>query len=275
MDLARKYPLGFGGLIVLIMMVLIAIFAPLLSPYDPLIQDVPRQFQPPGGEFLLGSDRFGRDLLSRILYGSRISLYVGFVSVALATTSGVLIGVTSGYMGGKFDLLVQRLVDMLLGFPSLILAMLMVVALGASVNNVMLAIAIVFVPRTARLSRSSALSIKEETYITAAVAVGASRLRIVLRHILPNSLAPVFVLSTGYLGTAIVSEASLSFLGLGAPPPTPSWGNILQAGARGALETSPWLTVFPGLALALIVFAFAFLGDAMRDALDPRLRGSN
>ena len=271
---ARHYPLGFAGGALLVVMGIAAILAPLIAPHDPLIQDIPNRLNAPSSQYWLGTDNFGRDVLSRTLYGARISLYVGFASVGLATVVGMLIGVASGYLGGLVDLLIQRVVDMLLGFPGLILAMVMVVAIGASLNNVVFAIAVVFSPRVVRLARSSALSIKEEPYVLAAQSIGASHIRIMLRHILPNALAPVFVLATGYLGTAIVVEASLSYLGLGVPPPDPSWGNMIFAGSRGNLEAAPWLSVFPGLALALVVFSFSFLGDALRDAFDPRLRGT-
>lgn len=271
---ARHYPLGFAGGVLLLLMGTVAILAPLISPHDPLIQDIPNRLTAPSSQYWLGTDNFGRDVLSRTLYGARISLYVGFASVGLATVVGMLLGVASGYLGGVVDLVLQRAVDMLLGFPGLILAMVMVVAMGASLNNVVLAIAVVFSPRVVRLARSSALSIKEEPYVLAAQSIGASHVRIMLRHILPNALAPVFVLATGYLGTAIVVEASLSYLGLGVPPPNPSWGNMIFAGSRGNLEAAPWLSVFPGLTLAFVVFSFSFLGDALRDAFDPRLRGT-
>jgi peptide/nickel transport system permease protein len=269
----QNYPLGGAGALLLLILVLVAIFAPQLATHDPLVQDIPNRLEGPGSQFWLGTDTFGRDSYSRIIYGSRISLRVGLLAVTMGTLIGTILGIMSGYLGGKFDLLIQRLVDAFMGFPSLILAMIMVVALGASLNNVTLAIGIVLIPRMVRLSRSSALSVKEEVYITASQAVGASVVRTMLRHVLPNSLAPVFVLATGYLGTAIVSEASLSFLGLGVPPPAASWGGMLEVGTRGYLETAPWLAIYPGIALSLVVFAFSFFGDALRDAFDPRLRG--
>ena len=232
--------------------------------------------QPPDAarhRILLGSDTFGRDTFTRIVYGSRTSLFVGLLSVAIGAVAGTLIGIASGYLGGRVDILIQRVVDALMGFPSLVLALLMVVALGASLQNVTLAIAMTFVPRMTRLARSSALSIKQEVYVLASQAIGAGAVRVILRHILPNSLAPVFVLATGYLGTAVVAEASLSFLGLGVPPPAPSWGGMLELAARERMESAPWLAIFPGLALSIVVFSFAFFGDALRDAFDPRLRG--
>jgi peptide/nickel transport system permease protein len=270
---ARRYPVGFAGGVVLVLFALAAVCAPWITPHDPLVQDIPNKLASPSGQYLWGADNFGRDVLSRVIYGARVSMYVGFVSVGLATFIGTPLGVASGYLGGIADLVIQRFVDMFLGFPGLILAMVMVVALGASLNNVALAIGVVFLPRVVRLARASALTVKEEPYILAALATGAGSLRIMLKHVLPNSLAPVFVLATGYLGTAMVVEASLSFLGLGVPPPDPSWGSMIRAGASGNLEGAPWLSMYPGLALAVVVFSVSFLGDALRDALDPRLRG--
>ena len=270
---ARSYPLGaFGGL-VLLLLVLVAVLAPYVATHDPLAQDVDRRLEAPSSDYWLGSDFLGRDAYSRIVFGARVSLYVGLLSVLLGTSIGLLLGLTSGYVGGRFDLALQRLVDIFMGFPGLIFAMILVVALGASINNVTLAIGITMTPRVVRLARGSALTVKEEVYILASQAIGASSLRILLRHVLPNSLAPVFVLATGNLGAAIISESGLSFLGLGVPPPSPAWGGMLNEGATGGMEVAPWLAVFPGLALSIVVFSFAFLGDALRDALDPRLRG--
>jgi len=273
LDFIRRKPLGAFGATVLLLLVLAAIFAQVIAPYDPLAQEVRIRLKPPSPDHWFGTDNFGRDILSRLLYGSRVSLYVGLVSVSIGTVIGALVGITSGYLGGKVDLAVQRVVDALLGFPSLLIALLMTVALRPSLEAVAIAIAIGFTPRMTRLSRASALSVKEDVYVLAARAMGARTWRIVLAHVLPNSLAPVFVLATAYLGTAIVAEASLSFLGLGVPPPHPSWGGMLQFGARGYLEAAPWLTIFPGIALSLVVYSFAVFGDALRDVLDPRLRG--
>jgi peptide/nickel transport system permease protein len=269
----RYKPLGAVGGAILSLMVFVAIFAPYIATTDPTVQDASVRLDAPSSQALFGVDNHGRDVFSRVIYGTRISFYVGIMAVLIGTVTGVILGVTSGYAGGWFDLLVQRVVDALLGFPSIVLAMVLVVALGPSLTNVTLAIGLILIPRMTRLSRSSALSVKEEVYVTAAQAIGCSGLRIVGRHIVPNSLAPVFVLATGYLGTAIVTEASLSFLGLGIPPPAPSWGGMIQAGARGFMEAAPWLVVFPGLALSAAVFGFALFGDSLRDVLDPRLRG--
>ena len=269
----RARPLGALGGAILLALILIALFADLVATHDPIAQDIPNRLRAPGRDFLFGTDTFGRDIFSRVVHGARTSLYVGLVTVAVATIVGTALGILSAYVGGIFDLTVQRLVDALMAFPALVLALVMVAAFGASLNNVIIAVTVVLTPQMTRLARAQALTVKEEEYITAAVSVGTGPLRTMLRHILPNSLTPVMVLSTGYLGEAIVTEAALSFLGLGVPPPDPSWGRMLQEGAFLYLETAPWLTIFPGLALSLVVFSFSLFGDALRDTLDPRLRG--
>ena len=269
----RKQPLGAAGGLSLLILVLTAIFAPLIQTFDPLLQDVPNRLHPPDSRFLFGTDSFGRDMFSRIVHGARVSLYVGLFSVTIGTAAGTLTGVTSAYAGGKVDLFVQRIVDAMQGIPGLILILALVVALGSSLNNVTLAIAVAFTPRMVRLSRSQALMVKQEDYVLAAKSIGSSPVRVILRHVLTNSMTPVIVLATGYLGTAIVTEAGLSFLGLGVPPPHPSWGGMLQFGARQYQEAAPWLTIFPGIALTITVFGFNLFGDALRDALDPQLRG--
>jgi peptide/nickel transport system permease protein len=269
----RTKPLGTFGAGVLILLCLTAIFADIIAPYDPIRQDVPYRLRSPDESFWFGTDIYGRDVFSRIVYGARVSLYVGMLSVIIGTIVGMILGASSGYLGGRFDILVQRIMDALMGFPPIVLALILVVALGPSLNSVTVAIAITYMPRVARLARSSALSIKEEAYVDAARTVGCSTPRIMLLHVIPNSLTPVFVLATGQLGNSIVAEATLSFLGLGVPPPHPSWGGMLQFGAKGYLESAPWLTIFPGLALSSVVFAFALFGDALRDVLDPRLKG--
>ena len=269
----RSYPLGAFGAIVLVLLVVVAVFAPYVATHDPLVQDVYIRLEAPSFAHWVGTDFLGRDAYSRIVFGSRISLFVGLLAVLVGTSSGLLLGLTSGYVGGKFDLAIQRVVDIFMGFPSLIFAMILVVAMGASMNNVTLAIGITMAPRVVRLARGSALTVKEEVYILASQAIGASSIRVLLRHVLPNCLAPVFVLATGSLGTAIISESGLSFLGLGVPPPNPSWGGMLKEGAVGGMEVAPWLAVMPGIAISVVVFSFAFLGDALRDAFAPRLRG--
>ena len=271
---AREYPLGAAGGGVLLFLVFVAAFAPFIAPHEPLAQNLPNRLTGPSPQFYFGTDGFGRDMFSRIVFGARTSLYVGFFSVVLGTGVGVILGVASGYIGGKFDLLIQRLVDTLMGFPSIVLAMVMVVAPGASLNNVVIAIGITMTPRMIRLSRSTALTIKEEVYVLSAKAIGGSTMRIILHHVLPNGMAPVFVVATAALGSAIVAEAGLSFLGLGVPPPSASWGGLLRQGAVERMESAPWLAIFPGLALSSVVFSFALLGDALRDRFDPRLRGT-
>ncbi len=268
----RRKPLGALGGAVLLLLPLVALLAPLIAPHDPVALNVPNRLKPPGPEFWLGTDTLGRDSFSRIIFGARVSLYVGLVSVSLGSVVGIVLGVTSGYLGGRFDLLVQRAVDAAMGFPPLVLALILVVGLGPSLHSVTIAIGINLIPRVTRVSRSSTLAIKAEQYVLAANAIGCSALRVMTQHVVPNSLAPVFVLATGYLGTAIVAEASLSFLGLGVPPPQPTWGGMLEMAAKGYLEAAPWLAIYPGGALAVVAFAFALLGDALRDVLDPRLR---
>ncbi len=255
----------------LIVIVFLAIFADFLPLQDPLAQNIPSQFKSPGHEFLFGTDNFGRDVFSRVIYGSRSSLYIAITSVVLGTLLGTLIGMISAYRGGWIDLVSQRVVDMLLGFPILVLAVFIVVALGPSVHAVALAIAVAVMPQMVRLSRSRALSVREETFILAARALGASPLRIVLKHILPHTISPVLTYATGYIGTALIAESALSFLRLGVPPPYPSWGAMLYEGWI-YLEAAPWMTIFPGIVLSITAFSFVFLGDALRDVLDPRAR---
>ena len=269
----RKKPLGAIGGVALMAIVLTAIAAPLIAPFSPLEADYGDRLVPPSATHLFGTDIFGRDMFSRIVFGARISLYVGLVSVLIGTVVGVIVGITTAYFGGWLDILFQRFMDALMGFPGLVLALALVVALGASLNNVVIAIAVGFAPRMGRLARSAALSIKEEDYVLASRAIGLTPLRIMWRHVLPNCFAPLLVLATGFLGGAIITEAGLSFLGLGVPPPHASWGRMLQNAVRQHLESSPWLAIFPGLALTVTVFGFNLFGDALRDVLDPRLRG--
>ena len=267
----KAKPLGALGGVVLLLMIATALFADQIAARDPLLQDIPNRLRSPGSEFLFGTDRFGRDMFSRVIYGTRVSLYVGLVSVAFSTAAGGLIGIASGYLGGKPDLLMQRVVDALMAFPTLVMALIIVAAFGSSISNVIIAIVVALTPRMVRISRAQALSVREELYIVASQSIGVKPFRVMIRHILPNSLAPIIVLATGYLAEAVIAEAALSFLGLGVPPPDPSWGRMLQEGAREYLETAPWLTVFPGIALSLAVFGFTLFGDALRDVLDPRL----
>lgn len=270
---SRTYPIGAIGGGILLLLVLLAIFAPIVATDSPLAEDIPNRLHPPDlPDFIFGTDYLGRDTYSRVIYGARVSLYVGLMSVAIGSIVGTLIGVISAYAGGKADLILQRVIDGMMGIPALVMTLAMVVALGASANNVVLAIAVAFTPRMARLARSEALSVKQEDFVLAARTIGARPLRVVLRHVLPNSLTSVIVLAAGYLGTAIVIEAALSFLGLGVPPPDPTWGGMLRFAARRYMEEAPWLTIFPGLVLAITVFSFNLFGDALRDHLDPRLR---
>jgi ABC-type dipeptide/oligopeptide/nickel transport system permease subunit len=248
-----------------------AILAPVVAPYDPLEQEWVK-FTPPTTENLLGTDQLGRDVLSRIIYGARVSMYVGIISVLVGISAGTLVGIVSAYFGGIVDLVVQRLVDALMGFPPVILALALMAALGGSVNNVIIALVVVLLPGAIRVIRSQVLSIKELDYVLAAQAIGARPLRVMLRHILPNVLASYIVLGTITLGFAIIIEASLSFLGVGVSPDVPTWGSMLSDGANRYIRDAPWLAVFPGLAISIVVFAINFLGDALRDVLDPRLR---
>lgn len=265
-------PLGAAGGIILFLFVIVAIFAPNVAPYNPYEMHYESPFTPPGRGFILGTDNFGRDLFSRIIWGSRISLYVGLVSVALGTTSGALLGLISGYWGGTTDIILQRVVDILLAFPMLILAMAVMAALGASLNNVIIAVGIVLIPQGARVVRSSTLSIKENDYVLAAKAIGCTAWRILFVHVLPQCIAPYIIVATAALGWAILTEATLSFLGFGTPPPIPSWGAMLSGGAQMYMEKAPWMAIFPGVAVTLAVFSINLLGDALRDVLDPRLR---
>jgi len=270
---ARHKPLGAAGAVLLVALVLVAIVAPWISPFDPQQTNGAFKYAKPGGELLLGGDQLGRDVLSRLIYGARVSLYVGLLSVGIGVTAGTLLGILSAYVGGKFDLAIQRLVDALMAFPPIILALGLMAARGASMNNVVIALVVILLPGAARVVRSQALSIKELDYILAARAVGASPGRIMLRHILPNVAATYIVLSTITVGYAVVVEATLSFLGVGIPPDVPTWGGMLTLGASKYVEVAPWLAIFPGIAIALVVFAVNLLGDALRDTLDPKLRG--
>jgi len=274
LSFCRQKPLGAIGGFLIVGLVLTAIFADIVSPYDPLLISRPDQLAAPSARYWLGADHLGRDLLSRIIHGSRTSLYVGILAILLGTLSGTSLGVVSAYFGGKVDLLVQRVMDSMMAFPMLILAMAVVAMLGPSLNNIILTLAIVLTPGNSRVVRGAVLSVKENPYIDAARALGARDLRIILRHILPNVMAPIIVLVSIQLGGAILVEASLSFLGLGPPPPTPTWGGMLSGTGRQFMESAPWMAIFPGLAISLAVLGFNLLGDALRDVLDPRMRGS-
>jgi peptide/nickel transport system permease protein len=254
-------------------MVVAAAFAPWLAPYDPLEPDYARLVDPPSAQHPLGTDPFGRDILSRLIFGARTALLVGMVSSLVGATLGAVVGAASAYFGGTADLVLQRLTDMLLAFPLIILALGVVAALGPGTLQVIAAIVVPMVPRATRVVRASALAIRQMPYIESAHAAGVSDLRVIFRHLLPNVMAPYLIMVTAFLAEAIVLEASLSFLGLGVVEPTPAWGLMLRDFAGRYAESAPWLPLAPGLAISLAVFGFNLLGDAVRDALDPRLRG--
>jgi peptide/nickel transport system permease protein len=271
---ARQKPIAAAGGAVLIFAVLVAIFAGVIAPHDPQAIGVSEKFSGPGatGSAILGTDQLGRDVLSRLIHGARVSMYVGIVSVMIGITFGTVVGVASAYAGGWPDILVQRLVDAMMGFPPIILALGLMAALGASTNNVIIALVVILVPGAARVIRSQALSIKELDYTLAARSIGASPMRIVLRHMIPNVAATYIVLVTITLGFAIVVEAALSFLGVGIPPDVATWGSMLELG-REHIDNQGWLVVFPGIVIAVVVFSVNFLGDGLRDVMDPKLRG--
>ena len=270
--LARRYPLGALGAVIMAVFVFAAVFADFITMFDPLSTNSALSLARPSSDHWFGADFMGRDIYSRIVYGARISLAVGIGSTLLGGLLGVGIGLVSGYLGGWVDLLVQRVMDILQALPLLVLALVMAAALGPSLENTVIAISIPLVPYVARVIRSNTLALREMPFVEAAKAIGMSELRIAVRHILPNTIAPVIVLATAQLGAAILTEASLSFLGLGVPEPYPSWGRMLSESAAEYVRTAPWLVVFPGLAISLAVFGTNLLGDAVRDILDPRQR---
>ena len=272
--IARRKYLGTMSAVVILVLITVAIFAPIVAPHDPLAVDTDVRIQSPNLTYLLGTDELGRDILSRILYGSRVSLFVAIVSTLIGTAIGLSIGLTSAYFGGKYDLFMQRFIDSLQAFPNLILALVMVATLGASLFNVTLAIAVGTIPIKTRVVRGTALGLMGNVYVEAARAIGCSGLRIMVRHILPNAIAPIIVMFTISLGAAILAESSLSFLGLGPPPPNPTWGSMISGSARSYMRLASWIVLAPGVALTLVVVSFNLLGDAVRDVLDPRLRGS-
>ena len=253
-------------------MALGAVLASFIAPYDPLETHFVEILQAPNADFWLGTDTYGRDVLSRIIHGSRTALLVGFSASLVGASVGTVIGLVSAYFGGITDLLLQRLTDLLLAFPVIVLALIIVTVVGSGTTNLIIAISIPFIPSTTRVIRSSALAIREMPYVEAATALGASDTRIIFRHMLPNVVAPYLILLTAFQGQAILLEASLSFLGLGVAEPTPTWGLMLKGAAVEYAERAPWLAIFPGLAISLSVVAFNLLGDSLRDALDPRLR---
>jgi peptide/nickel transport system permease protein len=270
--LARRYPLGAIGAVIMALFVFAAIFADFITTYDPLSTDAAASLARPGRAHWLGCDFMGRDVYSRIIYGARISLAVGIGSTLLGGVIGVVIGLASGYLRGWVDLAAQRLSDVLQSLPLLVMALLMAASLGPSMRNTIIAISIPLVPYAARVTRANTLALREQPFVEAAKAIGMSEMRIAFRHVLPNTVAPLIVLGTAQLGSTILTEASLSFLGLGIPEPHPSWGRMLSESAAEYVRTAPWLVIFPGVAISLVVFGTNLLGDAIRDILDPRQR---
>ena len=268
----RRKPLGAVSAALLTVIVLMAIFADVIAPYDPLETHPEIRLSPPSRAHPFGTDDIGRDVLSRIIHGARISLWVGLLAVGIGTAAGMLIGLVCGYWEGRLDLIMQRLMDAIQAIPGLVLALAIVSVLKPSTTNAMLAIAIVIIPGNSRIVRGAVLSTKQNRYFEAAQAMGCRHLRIIASHILPNVTAPILVIASIWLGNAILIEATLSFLGLGTQPPTPSWGLMLSSTGRAFMEQAPWLAIFPGMAISLAVLGFNLFGDTLRDAWDPKLR---
>ncbi len=271
--LARQKPLGTMALVIILVIAGLALFADSLVAHPPLAMNARAVLQPPGGEFLLGTDNFGRDIFSRIVYGSRVSLAVGLGSVGLALAVGVFLGMVSAYFEGQVDLVIQRLMDVALAFPGIVFALAILAALGPGLGNVIIAIAFTMMPRANRVVRGSVLSEKHNMYVDAARSIGCTQSQIMWRHIFPNVTAPIIIIGATELGAAILLEASLSFLGVGVPPPNPSWGGMLSGAHRTFMLAAPWMAIFPGIAISLSVLGWNLLGDALRDIWDPRLRG--
>lgn len=269
---ARKYPLGVAGAFIILVVLFLALAAPVLAPFSPKEVATGPSLTGPSAEHWIGTDQLGRDLLSRLIYGSRVSILVGVIAVGIAAAIGVPVGLVAGYVGGFFDALLMRIVDAIIAFPALILALAFVATLGGGIEIVMAAIGLAIMPQYARVVRAQVLSAKEADYVTAARAIGATDVRIVIQHIAPNVWAPVLVVATLGLASAVIAEASLSFLGIGVTPPDPTWGNLLLDGF-GQMQDRPMMAIAPGIAIFLLVLAFNLLGDTLRDALDPRLRG--
>jgi peptide/nickel transport system permease protein len=268
----RRKPLGLASAAVLSSLVLTAIFADVLAPYDPLETQPEIRLAPPSRAHFFGTDDIGRDVFSRIIHGARISLWVGLLAVGLGTFAGMIIGLACGYWEGRLDIILQRVMDAVQAIPGLMLALAIVSVLKPSTTNAMLAIAVVIIPGNSRIVRGAVLSAKQNRYVEAAEAIGCRRPRILVTHILPNVTAPILIIASIWLGNAILIEATLSFLGLGTQPPTPSWGLMLSSTGRAFMEQAPWLAIFPGLAISLAVLGFNLFGDTLRDAWDPKLR---
>ncbi|MED1953000.1 nickel transporter permease [Brevibacillus centrosporus] len=267
----RKNKRALVGFWMVVVFVGIAVFAQAIAPYDPIEQNMDVILQPPSANHLFGTDEYGRDILSRIIYGSQISLMIGIVGVLISVVIGVGLGTVSGYFGGRTDMFIMRIMDIFMAFPSFLLALAIVSVLGPGMVNVMIAIGIFSVPTFARISRSAVISVKNKEFIEAAKSMGASHARVIFKHVLPNSVAPIIVLSTMRIATAILTASGLSFLGMGAQPPTPEWGAMLSTG-REYLRTAPHVSTIPGLAIMFMVLAFNMLGDGLRDALDPKMK---
>ena len=268
----KRQPLGTFGLVIVLVMFLAGALAPWISPFDPEENDFSAMMEAPNLVHWLGTDQFGRDIFSRLVFGARTALIVGFSSAVLGGVIGLVMGVASAYFGGWFDLVFQRVLDVLMAFPLIILALAVVAVFGTGVFNVIIAITIPLVPRCGRVVRASALAVREVPYVDAARALGFSHTRIVLRHMVPNVVAPILILLSAFVGQAILAEASLSYLGLGVQEPVPAWGLMLQGGAEEYATTAPWIAVFPGVAIMLTVLGISLFGDALRDAIDPKLR---
>jgi len=260
------------GAVLLAALVLVAAFAPLIAPHDPLEQNIVTRLEPPSAEFLLGTDSYGRDVLSRLIYGARVSLSVGFLAILIAMAVGSTIGIVAGYIGGKLDQIVMGLLDVMLSFPTLLLGLMIAAMLGASFENLVIAIAITEIAPFARVARAPTITLKQRDFVEAGRALGFGPVRILLVHILPNMISDVVVMGSLWMASAIRTEASLSFIGLGVPPPTPTWGSMIREGFENLLDAW-WLAVFPSLAILITVLALNLLGDALRDAIDPKLRG--
>jgi peptide/nickel transport system permease protein len=274
LGIARKKYVGAGALFIIAVFMTVAVLGPWLSPYDALDVQPAVKLQAPSSAHLLGTDELGRDILSRLIIGSRVSLAVALGATLLSTVFGIAIGLTSAYFQGRYDLIMQRFVDALQSIPALILAMVMVATLGASITSVVVAIAVTSIAAKARLVRGASLGVKQNQYVEAAQGSGATSIRIMFRHVLPNIWASIIVFFSLSLGTAIIRESSLSFLGLGPPPPIPTWGSMLSGSARNYMASAPWMAIAPGLCITLVVLSFNLVGDALRDLLDPRLRNS-
>ncbi len=270
--LIRRQPLGAAGLLFIVVMATFAIGAEVLTSHNPEEQLFEHMLEAPNWQFILGTDDFGRDIWTRIVYGARTALLIGFVAAFFGSVTGLVLGVGSAYFGGRIDLIFQRVMDVFLAFPSIIMALVVVSVLGTGLQNVIIAIMLPMIPQCARVVRSSALSIREIPYVDAARALGYGHARIILRHMTPNVMAPFLIMFTAFVGQAILAEASLSYLGLGVQEPIPAWGLMLRSGAEEYAESAPWAAIFPGLAITLAVFAFNLFGDAVRDVLDPKLR---